>query len=59
MHTYRFCDNVWTFILKNAELKLAQTGAPADTVSVETVKIVACDAKLMESAREEIQAHHQ
>ncbi|KAF8411335.1 hypothetical protein HHK36_003882 [Tetracentron sinense] len=41
LHIYRFCDNVWTFILKDALFKNEE--------SQETVgrfKIVACDSKL-------------
>ena len=40
LHTYRFCDNVWTFILQDASFK--QDGV---TKEVDLVKIVACDAK--------------
>jgi len=40
LNTYRFCDNVWTFVLKNVEFR----DGP-DQVSVEKVKIVACDGK--------------
>ncbi|KAG8362737.1 hypothetical protein BUALT_Bualt19G0103900 [Buddleja alternifolia] len=42
LHTYRFCDNVWTFILQNAQLK-SEEGQE----TVESVKIVACDSKLL------------
>ncbi|GKV33543.1 hypothetical protein SLEP1_g42043 [Rubroshorea leprosula] len=42
LHTYRFCDNVWTFILQNATFKNEEF---EDTVS--RVKIVACDSKLL------------
>ena len=41
LHTYRFCDNVWTFLLKNCEFKEGHT----ELVRCERVKIVACDAK--------------
>lgn len=40
MHTYRFCDEVWTFIIENPNFKFDQ-----DTVSADKVKIVACNAK--------------
>ena len=42
IHTYRFIDGVWTFVLENAEFTCG-----ADTVELkdEFVKIVACDAK--------------
>ncbi|KAK4401766.1 UNVERIFIED_CONTAM: Transcription initiation factor IIA subunit [Sesamum calycinum] len=42
LHTYRFCDNVWTFILQNAQLK-SEDGQE----TVDSVKIVACDSKLL------------
>ncbi|KAL8141245.1 hypothetical protein V2J09_007266 [Rumex salicifolius] len=42
LHTYRFCDNVWTFILQDALLKNEDS---QDNVG--RVKIVACDSKLL------------
>ncbi|BBN18521.1 transcription initiation factor TFIIA small subunit [Marchantia polymorpha subsp. ruderalis] len=42
LHTYRFCDNVWTFILENAVFKTDNELQPVDRV-----KIVACDAKII------------
>lgn len=42
LHTYRFCDNVWTFILQDATFKNEDT---QDNVG--RVKIVACDSKLL------------
>jgi len=42
LHTYRFCDNVWTFILENASFKTDN-----DVLAVDRVKIVACDAKIL------------
>lgn len=42
LHTYRFCDNVWTFILENASFKTEN-----ELQSVDRVKIVACDAKIL------------
>ncbi|KAK8692397.1 hypothetical protein V6N13_075857 [Hibiscus sabdariffa] len=41
LHTYRFCNNVWTFILQDALFKEDSQ----ETVS--RVKIVACDSKLL------------
>jgi transcription initiation factor TFIIA small subunit len=40
LYTYRFCDNVWTFILKDVEFRELQEFAKVDTL-----KIVACDGK--------------
>ncbi|KAL5102509.1 hypothetical protein RYX36_006836 [Vicia faba] len=42
LHTYRFCDNVWTFILQDALLKNEDSQE-----NVGRVKIVACDSKLL------------
>ncbi|GMY07748.1 transcription initiation factor IIA subunit 2 [Fagus crenata] len=42
LHTYRFCDNVWTFILQDAVFK--NEDSPEH---VGRVKIVACDSKLL------------
>ncbi|XP_078437097.1 transcription initiation factor IIA gamma chain / TFIIA-gamma (TFIIA-S) [Wolffia australiana] len=42
LHTYRFCDNVWTFILQDATFKNEGTQE-----NVGRVKIVACDSKLL------------
>lgn len=40
LNTYRFCDNVWTFMLNDVEFReVAEIG------KVDRVKIVACDAK--------------
>lgn len=40
LNTYRFCDNVWTFMLNDVEFREAQ-----EMAKVEKVKIVACDGK--------------
>lgn len=42
LHTYRFCDNVWTFIVQDAIFKYDETQE-----NVGQVKIVACDSKLL------------
>ncbi|XP_076439313.1 transcription initiation factor IIA subunit 2-like [Babylonia areolata] len=42
LNTYRFCDNVWTFVLNNVEFREAPA---AELATVEKVKIVACDGK--------------
>ncbi|WOK95223.1 transcription initiation factor IIA subunit 2 [Canna indica] len=42
LHTYRFCDNVWTFILQDAVFKSDECQE-----QVKKVKIVACDSKLL------------
>ena len=42
LNVYRFCDNVWTFVLNNVEFK----DLP-DTVNVDKVKVVACDGRGM------------
>ena len=40
LNTYRFCDNVWTFVLNNVDFREVQEFAKCDKV-----KIVACDGK--------------
>lgn len=40
LNTYRFCDNVWTFVLNNVDFRDVQELAKCDKV-----KIVACDGK--------------
>jgi hypothetical protein len=40
LNTYRFCDNVWTFVLKNADFT-----DNMEKVKVDKVKIVACDGR--------------
>ncbi|KAI0132688.1 transcription initiation factor IIA [Xylariales sp. AK1849] len=42
LDTYRFCDEVWTFQLKNVTFKLDNGG---QVVSTDKVKIVSCTAK--------------
>ncbi|QIW99178.1 hypothetical protein AMS68_004696 [Peltaster fructicola] len=41
LDTYRFCDEVWTFIIKNVNFKLDAS----QNVQAERVKIVACQSK--------------
>ena len=41
LDTYRFCDEVWTFIIKDVKFKLDNT----NNVEAERVKIVACQSK--------------
>ena len=41
MHVYRFCDDVWTFIIENANFRFDQENVVADKV-----KVVACTAKV-------------
>jgi len=40
LNTYRFCDNVWTFMLNDVEFRDV-----SELAAVDRVKIVACDAK--------------
>lgn len=40
LNTYRFCDNVWTFVLNQVEFKEV-----SELVTVDKLKIVACDGK--------------
>ncbi|KAH9896957.1 transcription initiation factor IIA gamma subunit [Cubamyces lactineus] len=38
LHTYRLCDDVWTFIVKNPQFKMESN----EVVSAAKIKIVAC-----------------
>lgn len=38
LHTYRLCDDVWTFIVKNASFKMESN----ELVSTQKIKIIAC-----------------
>ncbi|EFX02934.1 transcription initiation factor iia small chain [Grosmannia clavigera kw1407] len=42
LDTYRFCDEVWTFLIRDVQFKMEGGGAP---VFVDKVKIVSCNAK--------------
>jgi len=42
LHTYRFCDNVWTFLLNDVEFREVH-----ELCKVDKIKIVACDGKGM------------
>ncbi|MCJ1282933.1 Transcription initiation factor IIA small chain (TFIIA 13.5 kDa subunit) [Xylographa opegraphella] len=41
LDTYRFCDEVWTFLIKDATFKLDNSV----NVQAEKVKIVSCNSK--------------
>lgn len=38
LHTYRLCDDVWTFIVKNPSFKMESS----DIVTAPRIKIIAC-----------------
>jgi len=38
LHTYRLCDDVWTFIVKNASFKMESN----EIVNAPRIKIIAC-----------------
>lgn len=42
LDTYRFCDEVWTFLITKVQFKMEGGGQP---VLVDRVKIVSCNAK--------------
>ena len=44
LHTYRFCDNVWTFFLETATFTLTLGGGSTESVTVDKAKIVAVAA---------------
>ncbi|KAL9632451.1 MAG: hypothetical protein Q9164_005313 [Protoblastenia rupestris] len=41
LDTYRFCDDVWTFLIKDVNFKLDNQ----TTVQADKIKIVSCNAK--------------
>ncbi|KAI9794367.1 MAG: Transcription initiation factor IIA small chain (TFIIA 13.5 kDa subunit) [Peltula sp. TS41687] len=41
LHTYRFCDEVWTFLIENVTFKMEN----AQAVPADKVKIVSCSSK--------------
>ncbi|MFH4980055.1 hypothetical protein AB6A40_006764 [Gnathostoma spinigerum] len=41
LRAYRFCDNVWTFVMERVEFR--DTSKPIEGI-IDRVKIVACDA---------------
>ncbi|KKA29916.1 hypothetical protein TD95_001486 [Thielaviopsis punctulata] len=42
LDTYRFCDEVWTFLIKNVSFKMDGNTPP---VTADKVKIVSCNSK--------------
>lgn len=51
LDTYRFCDDVWTFIIKNVLIKMNDVSAVEGSnsidseITVDKFKIVACNAR--------------
>ncbi|SCU86304.1 LAMI_0D01398g1_1 [Lachancea mirantina] len=46
LHTYRFCDDVWTFIIENCSVKVDQTDdIKGNNLVVDKLRIVACNSK--------------
>ena len=41
LDTYRFCDEVWTFLIKDVNFKLDNQ----NNVTAEKIKIVSCNSK--------------
>uniref|UniRef100_A0AC34FSH4 Transcription initiation factor IIA subunit 2 n=1 Tax=Panagrolaimus sp. ES5 TaxID=591445 RepID=A0AC34FSH4_9BILA len=41
LQAYRFCDNVWTFLMKDVDVKDPSTQS---TITVQRMKVVACGA---------------
>ncbi|KAK4686654.1 transcription initiation factor TFIIA small subunit, partial [Tremellales sp. Uapishka_1] len=42
LDTYRLCDDVWTFVVKDPQFKMEGTGSSAEVVTAPKIKIVAC-----------------
>ncbi|KAG0134293.1 transcription initiation factor IIA, gamma subunit [Tuber indicum] len=45
LDTYRFCDEVWTFLIKDVTFKFLGGQGPNSSVSADKVKIVSCNSK--------------
>lgn len=48
LHTYRFCDDVWTFIIKNVAIKMtdmSNNDVNDSDLLVDKFKIVACNSR--------------
>lgn len=43
LDTYRFCDEVWTFLLKDVTFKFQQGNVPP--VTTDKIQIVSCNSK--------------
>ena len=41
LETYRFCDDVWTFLVKDVQFKCEQ----GNTFQADKIKIVSCNSK--------------
>lgn len=48
LDTYRFCDNVWTFVLTNASFKTSGSPLYTPDIQVDKVKIVCVDSRFVE-----------
>ena len=46
LHTYRFCGNVWTFIIENATISVVSINGIPKEIKTKMLKVVACDGKL-------------
>ena len=47
LDTYRFCDDVWTFLIKDVNFKLDG----GSTFTADRIKIVSCASKKADEAR--------
>ena len=47
LHTYRFCDNVWTFVLEDVTARSVGSKGLEEQYETKLMKIVACDSKLL------------
>ncbi|KAI6650594.1 Transcription initiation factor IIA subunit 2 [Oopsacas minuta] len=52
LYAYRYCDNVWTYVLKDAEFKPSTKDGSDGVIQVSKVKFVACEALIQKSAGE-------
>jgi len=50
LHTYRFCGNVWTFVVEDARVHIGGADSAEKDINVQLLKVVACDSKLSATA---------
>ena len=46
LETYRFCDNVWTFILKSVKFDISGPGGDKSAISVDRLKLLLVTGRL-------------
>lgn len=59
LSTYRNCDDVWTFVVKDPQFKMESTGGSSgEMVTAPKIKIVACKSGDIQEAKKGKGGHH-